>query len=295
VAGGPFAEFIPCMTCVSDGVVTRAERVYEGAEDDHYLCPHGHRFGVDWSRRAPTAPEWPPTPELAAAIAAIADHAAPAPTAVASTDTATPEVTVPDDVAPAATAVASSDTAIPGPEVTVPDDAAPAATAVASSDTATPGPEVAASDHAAPSATTSADPPPQRLLRPDTTVRRFVPGSATSPADALLAWLATVGDARLRLPVVLVRGDVWFSLRGARIGGAADAPRIRLDDCALGVGLAERARQAFGDAPTAALWLEGRWRRDDDREFAVLKVGDPLTPAQLATAVAEIEARDGAA
>lgn len=207
MAGGPFAEFIPCMTCMADGIVTRAERVYDGAEDDHYVCARGHRFGVDWARGAPTGPQWPLTPEQVAAIEATAE-----------------------------------------------------------------------------------DPPPQRLLRPDTAVRTFVPGSPTSPAAALIAWLATVGPARLRLPVALVRGDFAFSLRGARIGAAADALEIRLDDCALGVGLAERARQALGDAPSGALWLEGRWRGGDDRVFAVLKVGDPLPPAELAAAVAEIEA-----
>lgn len=135
-----------------------------------------------------------------------------------------------------------------------------------------------------------------RRLAPDTTVRRFVHGVSTSPADALMTWLERhVHDhRRLRLPVVLARGAVWFSLRDARIGGGPDALTILCDDSALGVGLAERARQACGDAPTCALWLEGYWRGGDERVFKVVKAGPPLAPAALATAVAEVEEPSGA-
>lgn len=205
MAGGPFAEFMVCMTCSADGVVTRATRVYEGAEDDHYVCEQGHQFGVDWSRGPPEELQWPPSPEMASAIEPMRE-----------------------------------------PEV--------------------------------------------RLLAPDTTVRRFVVGAALRPADELRAWLAANAGRRLRLPVVLGRGVVGFSLRGARIGGEADALTIRCDDCALGIGLADRARQAAGAAATCALWLEGFWRGgEDDPYLAVVKVGERIGGDELATVGAEIE------
>lgn len=205
MAGGPFAEFVVCMTCCSDGVVTRATRVYEGVEDDHYCCEAGHAFAIDWRRGPPAEPQWPPSAELVAGIEAM-------------------------------------------------------------------------------------KPAPPRLLAPDTTVRRFEAGAALRPAAALRAWLTEHAGRRLRLPVVLRRGVVGFSLRGARIGGEADALEIRCDDCALGIGLADRARHLAGDAATCAVWLEGLWREGPDACLAVVKVGEPLSPDALALAAAEIEA-----
>jgi len=207
MAGGPFAEFIVCMTCSSEGDVTRATRVYEGVEDDHYRCEEGHAFGVDWSRGPPAEMQWPPSSDMVAAIESYKKKK---------------------------------------PEV--------------------------------------------RLLAPDTTVRRFVVGAALRPAEALRAWLAANEGRRLRLPVVLTRGVVGFSLRGARIGGSADALTIRCDDCALGIGLADRARYVAGDEATCAVWLEGFWRGEDgDPYLAVFKVGEPISPDELAAAGAEIE------
>ena len=56
MAGGPNAALVPCFECGK-----RAERVYEGVEDDHYLCEGGHQFGIDWSRGGPPdEPQWPP-------------------------------------------------------------------------------------------------------------------------------------------------------------------------------------------------------------------------------------------
>ena len=63
MAGGPFAAVVCCMTCGA-----RADRTYEGLEDDHYLCIRGHTFGIDWSRSQPTEPQWPPTPEQQALL-----------------------------------------------------------------------------------------------------------------------------------------------------------------------------------------------------------------------------------
>lgn len=56
------------MICLDDGKATRAKRVYEGVEDDHYQCEEGHAFGLDWSRGPATEPQWPPPPEIAAML-----------------------------------------------------------------------------------------------------------------------------------------------------------------------------------------------------------------------------------
>lgn len=68
MAGGPHAAVVPCMVCLDDGAVRPARRTREGVESDSYRCEAGHEFGLDWSRGPPDAPEWPPPPELLAAL-----------------------------------------------------------------------------------------------------------------------------------------------------------------------------------------------------------------------------------
>jgi hypothetical protein len=60
MAGGEHARVVACWMCGE-----RAERVYEGLEDDHYVCAAGHFFGIDWSYSGgpPSEPQWP-KPEL---------------------------------------------------------------------------------------------------------------------------------------------------------------------------------------------------------------------------------------
>jgi len=60
MAGGPNANFVMCMKCTG-----KAKRIYEGLEDDHYLCEKcGCRFGIDWSNDSPLGkPCWPPSEE----------------------------------------------------------------------------------------------------------------------------------------------------------------------------------------------------------------------------------------
>jgi hypothetical protein len=66
MAGGPNAEAVVCMVCLSeDRTLTKAIRIYEGDEDDRYRCEKGHEFGIDWSREPATEPQWPPGPEYA--------------------------------------------------------------------------------------------------------------------------------------------------------------------------------------------------------------------------------------
>ena len=51
------------MVCLADGAkLTKATRVYEGAETDRYECENGHTFGMGWNEPA-TEPQWPPGPE----------------------------------------------------------------------------------------------------------------------------------------------------------------------------------------------------------------------------------------
>lgn len=69
MAGGPHAATIACITCALDGRVVAAERTYEGMEDDAYRCLFGHTPHVDWSRRCPTEPTWPPSADQCEAIA----------------------------------------------------------------------------------------------------------------------------------------------------------------------------------------------------------------------------------
>lgn len=57
MAGGKFAEIVPCIKCAG-----KAVREYEGLETDWYRCEKcGSKFGVDWTESAipPTEPQWP--------------------------------------------------------------------------------------------------------------------------------------------------------------------------------------------------------------------------------------------
>lgn len=59
---------VTCLICLEGGQVTKAVRIYEGSEDDHYRCEQGHLFGMDWHRGPASEPQWPPSPELVAAF-----------------------------------------------------------------------------------------------------------------------------------------------------------------------------------------------------------------------------------
>lgn len=84
----------------------------------------------------------------------------------------------------------------------------------------------------------------------------------STPAEALVAWFVAQhvgGEPRLtRAPVVLARGPMGWSLAGAALGPL----RVRLDDAALGIGIATRA-QACREAPCAFL-VEGWWSDGPD-------------------------------
>lgn len=55
MAGGPYANVVPCSHCERQGVLEPAERIYEGSENDVYRCPHGHTFAIHW-RQLPERP-----------------------------------------------------------------------------------------------------------------------------------------------------------------------------------------------------------------------------------------------
>lgn len=118
-----------------------------------------------------------------------------------------------------------------------------------------------------------------------------------TPADKLLAWLEVQtrnGEPRLiRLPVLLGAGMSGFSTSNCKIGASSDALTIVLNDAALGVGIADKARPCKGK-PQCAMWLEGYWQGKDsqgDYEFQVMTVHKIIDAADLAAAsYAEVEA-----
>ena len=138
---------------------------------------------------------------------------------------------------------------------------------------------------------------PKRPQPPRTFTRAFELGSAGDPAgglvadpagrlvspDHILAWLRA--QTRLvRVPVVMRREPIWpgFSRRGARIGTL----ELDLDDTRLGIAIDDHARRSGGDAPTCALWLEGRLgaHEDDDAPtFEIVKFHRAIAPDEDAT------------
>jgi len=128
----------------------------------------------------------------------------------------------------------------------------------------------------------------------------FVRGPSVAPGDKLIAWLDQQqrnGEPRLvRLPVILQKGQVGFSTRGARIGTSADAVEVYLMDAALGIGVENRARSQCKGAPQCAMWLEGYWRgkQEGAYQFDVTRVVSAIEPGGLAAAsYAEVEGESG--
>ena len=127
----------------------------------------------------------------------------------------------------------------------------------------------------------------------------FEQGAALSPADKLVAWLDSQkldGKPRLlRLPIVLSRGQVGFDISKAKVGAGADALEIYANDSSMGVGLADRAEDKCGDAPTCAFRVEGYWRgkQTGGLQFDINKA-EPLAADALAAAThAEVEGESG--
>jgi hypothetical protein len=69
MAGGKLARRVPCMECIAEGKITQAWRIYEGVEDDRYICWRRlHVFGMDWRAGPATESMWPPSVELIEAV-----------------------------------------------------------------------------------------------------------------------------------------------------------------------------------------------------------------------------------
>ncbi len=124
----------------------------------------------------------------------------------------------------------------------------------------------------------------------DMPAKKFVRGPSVQPVDHLVAWFdhhrRSFSVRMLRVPLVLKRGKVGFSLRGARIGSASDAVELYVNDSALGIGLDDRALTHCKGRPTCAFWVEGKVARDEDGKFRfdVMRVSSPIKPDALASA-----------
>ena len=132
--------------------------------------------------------------------------------------------------------------------------------------------------------------------KPDQGGGAFVRGTSVTPTDQLIAWFDQQkrnGEPRLtRVPLVLKKGQVGFSTRGARIGSL----EVYANDAALGMGLADRARSKCKGADQCAFWVEGYWRgkAEDSYQFDVTKVGEPIAVTELAAAsFVEVEGESG--
>lgn len=119
----------------------------------------------------------------------------------------------------------------------------------------------------------------------------FEKGIALAPKDALVAWLEKAkldGKPRLlRAPVVIARGQVGFDISKAKLGEL----EISVDDSAMGVGLADRADEKCGDAPTCAFLVQGYWRGGGQLH---VNKAEPLSADALAAATfVEVEGESG--
>jgi len=124
----------------------------------------------------------------------------------------------------------------------------------------------------------------------DQPLKKFVRGPSLQPRSELFAWLEGYilgrGGREIRVPLVLAQGQVGFSLRGDRIGAAADAIEVYANDSALGIGLADRALTHCKGREPCAFWVEGRLAKEADGAFRldVMRFVSPIKPDALASA-----------
>lgn len=122
----------------------------------------------------------------------------------------------------------------------------------------------------------------------------FDGGQPLTPADALVTWLDAQkrGDAPqlLKLPVVLAKGPMGYGTANAKLGDAPDALTVFLDDTALGIGIADKAR-ACKDKPSCAMLVEAYWvgkGMAGDLELRVMRIIEIIDGA--VPKVAQVEA-----
>jgi len=114
------------------------------------------------------------------------------------------------------------------------------------------------------------------------------PGVPLGSREELLAWLDAQAEKLIRVPLMVASGDLGLS--SVTIGPL----EVKTEDMALGIGLADRARTLFGDAPSGAVWADGYWHtlHGDHFQFDVVHVGAVLTPDELATATTFVRLED---
>ncbi len=129
----------------------------------------------------------------------------------------------------------------------------------------------------------------------------FVKGESLTPSASLMTWLESQqrdGKPRLiRLPIVLPKGPRGFDTSKAKLGGSTDAIEVYANDTSLGIGLADRARQACKEsgATTCAFRVEGYWKGQQLGGLELdVKKADAISPDELAAATfAEVEGESG--
>jgi hypothetical protein len=123
----------------------------------------------------------------------------------------------------------------------------------------------------------------------------FVKGPSLEPSEALVTWMDRQKrgkEARLlRLVIVLPRGNVGFDISKAKLGSL----EVYANDAALGVGLADRAEQKCGDAPTCAFQVEAYWRGKQMGGLQLDVMKAEYLPADRVAALsfAEVEGESG--
>src|SRR5262245_6865861 len=133
--------------------------------------------------------------------------------------------------------------------------------------------------------------------------RRFDRGPEIMPSSELVSWLdrwlerqkaTTERRGRLRIPVLVSVSEIG-AVAKAQIGpnNRSDAIKLRLNDSALGISLADRVRQMCGSRTECALWIEGFWRGASNGVglFDVLRVHRAIPKEELEkTTYIEVEA-----
>ncbi|HEU0029321.1 MAG TPA: hypothetical protein VFQ53_01725 [Kofleriaceae bacterium] len=145
---------------------------------------------------------------------------------------------------------------------------------------------------------------PKTMTLGSTSKPSFERGVALTPASQLVAWLEQQKrgtEPRLvRVPIVMPKGQYGYDQQATKLGTAPDAPAVMIDDTALGISLAMKARKCTGDVCAflvEAYWLGKTTDGIGDGKRNVLKVvkaDNPLSPEALAAIThAEVEGPSG--
>lgn len=134
---------------------------------------------------------------------------------------------------------------------------------------------------------------------PPVEMAEFTKGPGLSPGPAALDFLDRLAvdapETRVRLPVSIMLDELRVSIVDARLGQAGEAPGrpLRIDDGALGIGFADRARDLCTTAKRCVMRLVGYWRGSADgvSRFDVRRVDGLALEAEPAAIEIETRAR----